>query len=315
MALDSVARWQMVHDVIVHKKSGTIVVQTGTNYLNWIVEGGDLVCVSSTFPETSLTQWIADRNAFTPDVVLNAQNDIDASRTLGSILIRHRHLDQEKLGEFLFQHWVFCTSHLFDPAAHVFWSGNPVTLKTEFIRCDRSFSEVLLSASRDSISIPTALRVIQDLKLPYRVQSIQPDQSRFNEEEKRIWMHLKSGNSLKQMLHDPEITRIPCYKLIFLLWLGGYIADSRKELQPKPLIVTSKTFLEKIPPEWIIPLCAGTLIGVLLAPASTAPSPPPAAQEQGIEPLEESVKRPAWSPEEEKELNTETQRHRDHDDK
>ncbi|MGH9856375.1 MAG: hypothetical protein ACRD4B_00895 [Acidobacteriota bacterium] len=73
--------------------------------------------------------------------------------------------------------------------------------------------------------------------------------------------------------------------------------------------------LEKIPPEWVIPLCAGALIGVLLAPAPpeakiTTPEPAPTR----IAPLEETLQKPAWSAESEDEnedLNAETRRRRD----
>jgi hypothetical protein len=109
-------------------------------------------------------------------------------------------------------------------------------------------------------------------------------------------MYLQAGSSLKQMFQDRELARIPCYKTLFWLWLCGFISDSRKPPvapSPKPSI----SLLEKIPPEWVIPLCAGALIGVILAPSSPPePLPQPV---QTVEPLHESLQKPAWSNEEE----------------
>ena len=306
MAIDSFARWQLVRDVIVQRKSGVIVLQTGTNYLNWVIEAGNLVCVSSTFPEASFTRWMEQNKLTESTIFLNAQQQIDSGKSLGAILMRLQHTDPQELARLLFHHWVFCTTYLFDPSAHLFWSSNAARLKPDMVRCDRSLGDVLICASRSSIAIPTALRVLQALTPPYRIQSRVADTSGFSEEERRIWMHLESGNDFKQILRDPEIARIPFYKMIFLLWVSGFISDGRKVAAQK-VIPVSATLLQKIPPEWIFPLCIGTLIGVLLAPDSVPEPPPPVTR---VRPLEESLQRPAWSQDDE-ESNTESQGHRE----
>ena len=170
----------------------------------------------------------------------------------------------------------------------------------EIFRCDRPLGDVLLYANKNCIAIPTALRVVYELKPPFKVQSQNVNVSSFAEEDQRIWMHLQSGNNLKQILQDESIARIPCYKTLFLLWLSGTISDSRRSI-PLPTTKVSASFLQRIPPEWVIPLCAGALIGALLTPSpepQIVPAPP--AVEQRNEP---------WSPPTQNQDLT--QRHRD----
>jgi hypothetical protein len=318
MGIETVSRWQLVRDVIVHKKTGVIVVQTGTNYLNWNIEKGNLVCVSSTFPEASLTSFVQQKKLTESTNFLSVQNHVDNARALGPLLVRHQLLEEAEFRTLLFEHWVSCTNYLLDPSAHLFWSAKIEDRKPEFIRNDRCFGEVILKAGKNSITVPTALRIVQQLKGPYRIQSQNhPDLSGLNEEERRIWMYLQSGTSLKQMFQDRDISIIPCYKFIFLLWLSGYISDSQKAIHSQKNLQKMGThFLEKIPPEWVIPLCAGALIGVLLAPAPpnhtkiAAPEPAPTT----IAPLDETLQKPAWSTDNADDINTEARRHRDDED-
>ena len=301
MAIDSAIRWQLVRDVIVHKKSGVIVLQTGTNYLNWNLEKGKLVCVSSTFPEASLTRFVQEKKLTKSTNYLAVQNHVDPTRAIGPLLIRHHLLEETELRALLFEHWTACADYLFDPSAHLFWSATPAAIKPEFIRNDRPLCEVIVKANKNSITAPTALRIVQQLKGPFRIsaQNLPLDLSGFNEEERRIWMYLQSGTSLKQLFHDRDITKIPCYKFLFLLWLSGYISDSQRVTPPQQIQQVSANLLEKIPPEWVFPLCAGALIGLLLAPTSepkAAPQPPPT-----VTPLNESLQKPAWSTEQHEE--------------
>lgn len=315
MAIDSALRWQLVRDVIVHKKTGVIVLQTGTNYLNWNVEKGMLVCLSSTFPEASFTRYVQEKKLTESTNFLSVQNQVDETTAIGPLLIRHHLLTESELQTLLFEHWISCDDYLLDPSAHLFWSPTPPTFKPHFIRHDRPLGEVLAKANKNSIAVPTALRMVQHLKPPYRIQgqNVSLDLSGFSEEERRIWMYLQSGTSLKQMFQDRDISKIPCYKFLFLLWLSGYMSDSQKMTRPQQIQKVSANLLEKIPPEWVFPLCAGALIGLLLAPASEPPVATPEPPRSQVEPLNETLQKPAWSPktDEEKDVNTETQSHRD----
>jgi len=291
LAIDTINRWQLVREVILQKRSGAIVLQTGRNYLHWILERGNLVCVSSTLPEASLTNTIQEQKLIDPPELMRAQAMVDQSKTLGTILLQRRMLNQEALQKLLLQHWVACTDYLFEPSMHLFWSTNSSAIKAEVVRHDRPLSDVLLLVDRSAITIPTALRTVQGLQTPYRLASRMPDLSTFNEEERRIWMHLQSGSCLKQILQDREITRIPCYKTLFLLWLTGYLCDTRPKTVTKVKEAT-RSAIHRIPAEWIFPLCAGALIGVLLAPSGPPKVPPkPAAK---VERLQESLQKPAW---------------------
>jgi hypothetical protein len=273
MAVDMVNRWQIIREVIVQKKSGAIVLQTGRNYIHWIVENGQLVCVSSTLPEVSLASAIDAQKVIDRAEFLKAQSMVDESTTLGTVLMQRKLVDEQMLRQILWQHWISCTDFLFDPAVHLFWSINSATIKREFVRCDRPLSDILLQVNRNAITIPTALRTVQNLKTPYRLSPRLPNFSVFSEEERRIWMHLQSGSGMKQILQDGDVARMPCYKTLFLLWVTGHLSDSAPRTTTKVKEAT-KSAVHKIPAEWIFPLCAGALIGVLLAP-SDPPKPPP----------------------------------------
>ena len=311
MAVDSVNRWQLVRGIITQKRSGVIVLQAGKNYLHWIIDKGSLVCIQSTFPEASLTHFIEEQQIIEPTKLSIAKSQVDQTKPFGSVLLRQHLLNEEDFAKNIFRHWIACTDFLFEPSIHLFWSANSGLLKPEFIRCDRPLADVLMLANKNSITIPTAIRVVEELKPPFRILSGKPDLSQFNEEERRVWMYLQSGSTLEQIFQDREITKIPCYKLLFLLWVSGYISDSRMPTAREVQQATTSIF-QRIPAEWIFPLCAGTIIGVLLAPSAPEPkpAPPPAVYRNG--PLEEeALPKPAWSTEKNEEFNTETQRHRE----
>ena len=310
MAIDTINRWQLVRDVIVQKRSGAIVVQTGKNYLHWILERGNLICISSSFPEASLTNTVQEQQKLDPRELARAQNLVDQNKTFGAVLLHQHLLNRETLQKLVWQHWNACTDYLFEPSMHLFWSTNSIAIKSDLIRYDRPFCEVLLQVPRSSITIPSALRTVQQLKPPFRLASRMPDLTSFTEEERRIWMYLQSGNGLKQILQDREVARIPCYKTLFLLWVSGYLGDSQVTTTAKVTKATTSA-IRRIPAEWIFPLCAGALIGVFLAPSDPPKEiPRPAAR---IEPLDQSLEKPAWSTSEstDEESDTKAQRHKD----
>jgi hypothetical protein len=289
MAIDVVNRWQLIREVILQKKTGAIVLQTGRNYIHWIVERGKLVCVSSTLPEASLTQAIQQQNITEPAELLRAQAMVDERKPLGAILLQRKLVKEETLQRVIWQHWIACTDFLFEPSMHLFWSMNSPPPKPETVRYDRGLSEVLLHVNRNTITIPTALRTVQNLKTPYRLAPRLPDVTAFSEEERRIWMHLQSGSGMKEIMRDADVTRISCYKALFLLWVTGHLSDSTVRTVAKVKEAT-KIAVHRIPAEWIFPLCAGALIGVLLAP-SDPPKPPPKPTPK-VQRLHDS---PAWS--------------------
>ena len=309
MALDTAARWKLIRDVIVDKRTGTLVLQAGTRYFNWIVEDGNLICVSSTFEESNFTQFLREKKLTESTNFSDLRNRIDEGHSIGWLLLHQNKISEEEFCASLRDHWVLCASALFEPSAHLFWSGSVVQIKPEFIRSDLPLGEVLMQTSRHSIAVPSALRMVQEFKGPLRLCGGNPDLKACTEEEQRIWMHLRSGTAVKQMLQDAGIARIPCYKFLFLLWLCGYITDTRSTRSDMSVVPKIRgKLLERIPPEWVFPLCAGALIGVILAPAPD-PEPLPAPAYKAIEPLDESLQKPAWSQKEE--FNAKAQRHED----
>jgi hypothetical protein len=313
MALDSAARWKLIRDITVEKKTGTLVLQAGPRYLSWWIEEGNLICVSSTFEESTFTQLVYEKKLTEAANFSGLQNRIDEGHALGWLLLHQKILKEEEFCALLMDHWTSCAEALFDPGAHVFWSGTLPVIKHEFIRTDRPFGEVLILADRNRMAVTSALRIVQQMKEPFRICGENPETGAWSEQERRIWMYLQSGNSLKQMLQDAEIAHIPCYKFLFLLWLCGYISEARPA--PKREVVPVKIsvgLLEKIPAEWVFPLCAGALIGVILAP-STEPKPTPAHEYRKIEPVEEPTAAPAWSPTKNEDINTEARRREDNE--
>jgi len=289
MAVDIINRWQLIREVILQQKTGAIVLQTGRNYIHWIVDRGRLICVSSTLPEASLTTTIQEQRLMDPGEFLKAQTMVDDSKPLGAILMQRKLVNEKMLQRILWQHWIACTDFLFEPSMHLFWSVSSNEIKPELIRFDRPLAEIILHVNRTAITIPTALRTVQNLKSPYKLAPRLPDLSAFSEEERRIWMHLQTGSGLKGILHDGDVTRMACYKTLFLLWVTGYLSDSAVRTVAKVKEAT-KTAVHRIPAEWIFPLCAGALIGVLLAPSDAPKHPPkPAPKTQRLH------HSPAWS--------------------
>ena len=308
MAVDTANRWQLVRDIITQKRSGVIVLQAGKNYLHWIIDHGSLVCVHSSFPEASLTHFIEEQQFLEPAKLSLAKSQVDHTKPFGSVLLRQHLFNEEDFAKCIYRHWIACTDFLFEPSIHLFWSANTGPLKPEFIRCDRPLAEVLMEVNKNSITVPTAIRTVEQLKPPFRIRSGKPDLSHFNEEERRVWMYLQTGAALEQIFQDREITKIPCYKVLFLLWVSGYISDSRMPAV-KEIHQTTVSIFQRIPAEWIFPLCAGTIIGVLLAPSAPEPKPtPPLPVYQTVPLEEENLPKPAWSTEE---SNAKTQRRED----
>jgi hypothetical protein len=108
----------------------------------------------------------------------------------------------------------------------------------------------------------------------YRVREFELVERALKTEEKRMLQYLKSSASLTEILSDPELDRITCYRVLFLLWLSGYIQEIKPRTVEDGSDVSSSILnkLRSLPVEWIIPLTLGILLGVIFAPVS-APDP------------------------------------------
>jgi hypothetical protein len=297
MAIASVSRWQVIRDVICNQKSGTLVLQLGQHYLHWQVESGNIISVQSTFPEQSFSEFLLQKSDVAAEDICEAQARVDDQRTLGAILVQMRSADAERIQSLLMQHWQGLSLYLFQSTNHLFWSQKQTPSKRQIIATTMPLSDLILSCDRTWIEIPSALRCLELLLSPYRVADTAAIERALQDNEKRMMHYLKRGANLSDILQDPELDRMTCYRTLFLLWLAGYLSPPQRmsETQPKERSVSPIwTRIQSIPPDWFIPLVAGVFIGVLLSPApeqrATHPNASPKFQN-----LKEVIERPAWS--------------------
>ena len=283
------------------------MVQWGRSYLHWCLDSGKLVCVTSTLPEHSFTQFILHNAKISQEDLLCVPSLINESKTLGAVLLQRNLVTREDLQQMLFEHWSFLTYFLLLSGSYVFWSPLCKQLKSEFIRVDVPFSEMMLSCERSSIEVSGAIHLVQKLVGPYRLAGDGKLEGRLDEKEKRVVQYVRAGYCLGEMFRDAELDRMTCYKTLFILWLSGYLKDSSCR-QTTSTEEGRKSILSRIrsfPRDWIFPLFAGVVIGALLAPPSAqVPREEPPAR---IERWKDIREKPAWTPpteEEKPQMNT-----------
>ncbi len=276
MAIDSLARWHLIREIICKKKSGTLIVQLGRNFLRWVLDQANVVCVSSTLPEFSFTQFLLQERSIPFEGLLAAQAAISHSRSLGASLLQSGTVGREDLAMLLRLHWSSLSFHLLQSASHLFWSDSEIFFKDEFIRLDSPLSSLLLSCERSSLETRTAIRIAHVLPSSYHVLDWMPVEAALEVRERRIIPYLKSGCSLREILHDPELDHISIYRICFLLWLTGQLRENqRTPVSSQSRIAHPKwERIKSVPPDWIFPLIAGAILGALL---TSKPAPPAAS--------------------------------------
>ena len=276
MAIDSFSRWQIIREIICKKKSGTLIVQLGRNFLRWILDRADVVCVSSTLPEFSFTQFLLQNRSIPFEDLLNAQSGISHSRSLGASLLQSGASNSEKLATLLRLHWSSLSFHLLQSTSHLFWSDNEIHFKDEFIRLDSPLSTLLFSCERSSLEIRTAIRMAHVLPSSYHIADWSQVQAALEVRERRIIPYLKSGCSLREILHDPELDHVSVYRVFFLLWLTGQLEENQRTPQSGRSRKSHPHWerIKALPPDWIFPLIAGVILGAWL---TLKPPPPPAS--------------------------------------
>jgi len=304
MAIDSFSRWQMIREIICKKKSGTLIVQLGRNFLRWILDRADVVCVSSTLPEFSFTQFLLQDRSIPLEDLLLAQSGISHSRSLGASLLQSGATGREELGRLLRLHWSSLSFHLLQSTTHLFWSDSEIFFKDEFVRLDSPLSSLLFSCERNSLETRTAIRIAHVLPAAYRVFDWPQVEAALEGRERRMIPYLKAGCSLQEILHDPELDHISVYRVFFILWLTGQLLENQRTSPSIPSRKSNPRWerIKSVPPDWIFPLIAGAILGVLL---TSRPSPPATSA-----PLS-----PAWSHEfTEKDFTAEAQRTQSQDE-
>lgn len=296
MAVDLFSRWRMIREISSARRTGTLILQMGRNYLQWAVHEGKLNFFSSTNPEFYLTGFLLGRKEeMNREDLLFAESQINETRSLCSVILHLKLLPPDTLKKLVREHWSSVSNLLLQSSTRLFWSERISIPKRHFIDLSFPFSELILSLERASIEIRSASEFALDLLTTYRISNLAAIEPALVQNEKRIMHYLKAAALLPDMLLDPELDRITCYRTLFLLWLSG-----RLHCLPKTntvVAVKTETFLEKlrsIPPEWIVPFVVGILLGLVLAPHPSAPLPKAPARQESASDI---PGKPAWSTE------------------
>lgn len=276
MALEVLSRWEMIRELSYFRKSGTLTAQLGRNYLYWTIKHGEVICFSSTSADYSFTRFLYEKSSIEQEKITWAQSLITETRSLGLAVVQKHFLEPDILRNLLKEH---CFSHahfLMETSTHLFYSPRLAPLKPQMIQIELSLSEVLLQSERASLEIRSAVEFAEEVLDEYRVCEFEVVEKALKAEERRMLRYLKDSASLAEILSDPELDRLTCYRVLFLLWVAGYI----KEIRPKPEKEDTTaeykllSLVRLIPAEWLIPFVIGIVIGVLFAPA---PTPDPSA--------------------------------------
>jgi hypothetical protein len=288
MALEALSRWEMIRELSYFKKSGTLTAQLGRSYLYWTVKQGDVVCFSSTSADYSFTRFLYDKSALEPEKLTWAQSFITESRTLGLAVVQKKLIEPDSLHKLLKEHCYANAHLLMHSGTHLFFSSRLAQLKPQMIQIELPLSEILLQTDRASLEIRSAVEFSEQILGKYRIRECEIVEHALRSEEKRMLNYLKASATLAEILSDPELDRMTCYRVLFLLWVSGYI----QEIQPRTIETEAKQYsimnkLRLIPVEWIIPLTLGILLGVIFAP-----HPPERVQEN---PCNRPIAPPPWS--------------------
>lgn len=296
MALDLISRWRTLQEISEVRKSGTLVAQSGPTYLYWVLEEGRLVCVVSSNPELSFTRFLLSHSTISAKEISLCQDWVNEIRSLGAVLVQRVGVQVADLNDLLCRHWVSLSYYLLNSSTHIFWSERPVVPKADFVRSDIPFSHILMQSDRESVETPVALRMVHTLRPPFRMKSQPAAWEPFlMEPEKRLVPYLQSGCSITEMLRDPELDHLTCYRTLFLLWLAGLLSDSSTSSIPKSRSLPDSAFWRRVrslPPDWIFPMLAGMLLGVVLAPSGEKHAA--ALPVQKLETVHEILQKPAW---------------------
>lgn len=293
----ALARWKMIRDIICNRKSGTLILQMGRHYIHFVIEEANLAFVSSTFPEFTFSHFLIQNANMDSNVVLEAESQVTDGRSLGAVLVQNSQLTAEEVQTLLRQHWYNLSHYLVQTNAHAFWSNRVMRQKAQMIDADLPLAHLLLRCERSSIEIHTALRFLETMPERCKVADLESVEEALEGIERRILPYLRAGTTLQDILKDPELDRITCYRILFQLWLSGYLQDGHRKRQAQHLEKSHRVMerIRSLPPDWIIPLAIGALIGVLLAP-NPMPSSPPVEEPPKVE---KPWDPPAWQSSEE----------------
>lgn len=297
MALMDFARWNLLRDVICRRKSGTLVIQLGKTYIFWVLREGTLLRVSSSHEDFTLTSFLRQQNFLNRDIVERASAGVSETRSLGSLLCRNGAADAESLKQWIARHAGWLCPYLLQSSAHLFWTDRVNACKSEFVHHDGiSLSEILLACDRSFIETRSAFQMPEEMPKPYRLENVEMLGLLLEAPERRMLSYLKRGDGIDAMYMDPDLDRLTICRVLFLLWISGKLLPARipavsaSETEPQPWM----SRVRSIPPDWFIPLTVGILLGLLLSPPASRPSPASPVQQ----PRTRTFQSPAWSTDE-----------------
>lgn len=275
MALEVLPRWEMIRELSYFRKSGTLTAQLGKNYLYWTIKHGDVICFSSTSADYSFTRFLYENGTMDQEKITWAQSLINETRSLGLAVVQKHFMEPDTLRSLLKEHCFAHAHFLMETSTHLFYSPRITQLKPQMIQIELSLSEVLLQSERTSLEIRSAVEFAEQVLGAYRVCEFEIVEKALKVEERRMLRYLKNSSSLAEILSDPELDRLTCYRVLFLLWVAGYIQEIHPKPEKEEMSAQQKlvTLLRTVPTEWIIPFAIGVLMGVLFAPAPR-PDPP-----------------------------------------
>jgi hypothetical protein len=296
MAIDLLARWRLLQEITLKNKTGTLTVRSGPNYQHWLLRMGSVTHVQSTSPEESLTHFLRKQQAVSEGVLRKVETQIDDRHAYGFLLVKRGFMTQDAMLDALYQHRVYLASSLLQSCNHLYWSDNRLESKLHSIQAMLPLSQTLLQAERTFLELQPAVRSVEECGK--RLDAVRASEARLwlTEPERRVLEYAKSGCPFDNILRDPDLDRLTCYRTIFLLWLAGHLkvrADS-PPVEPEKVNASLIQRLRSVPPEWIYPFLIGMLVGTLLAPRSE-PEVPIVAEPKATERLEDVMQKPAWS--------------------
>ncbi|PWT90339.1 MAG: hypothetical protein C5B54_07360 [Acidobacteria bacterium] len=287
----SFSRWHLFREIVCNAKSGTLVAQIGPNYQYWSIEKGIISCVSSTMPEHTFQEFLIRNGSITTSKLRLAFSNVDEKTSLGAALFQKKIVESKDVEKLLREHWISTSETLFSSAAHIFWSDHSRSRKANETEASIPFFQLLLSCDRSCVEIRSAAEFAAEFPRRYQVVQLPMAVECLHPLERKVVGYLKRGASLDEILTEPDLDRITCYRVLFLLWLSGFLHEVRPQQKTASVESPRRTFgqyIRRIPPEWAVPFVVGVLLGLLLAP-----DPPqlPATPQR----MERVLERPAWS--------------------
>lgn len=290
MAINSFARWSLIRDVTCNRKSGTLVLQMGQRYVSWSFVDGNLTWIHSTAQEYTLTQFLLQNQLLDARLLDRVGHKITDATSLGALLMKEGIAGTGTIQEWTARHAESLCPLLVQSTVHLFWADRLLPVKQDFVHhAGIPLPRILLSCDRSLVEVRTAFQFMEEMPAAYRALDVDSLHDSLQGSERRLVPYLRRAEPLRKMLADPELDRLTCCRALFLLWIAGRLNPVSTSIPQQA--EGAPTWMDRaraIPPDWIIPLVVGVLLGVLLRPAPDPPPPSPTALHQ------QSLPSPAW---------------------